>query len=222
MRGRLLFFLLLLLGTAPAPAGYSVNVSTVPGFLNSAGTIAVIPPACPPNVDCIWLNNKVNDELARYTKLKVVDSKKVGQAMMGLGITEVGKDNFSTLAQQIGADSLLMIIVGHSGYKTGGFSNYSGTQGVGVWGQMSSSGALTVSLVSAETGKLLMKGEGFGETGWQDQRGVLRKIFRRSSSKRLENQTSQEINHWRWNNRIELYSHGFAQSPIRAASLFAC
>lgn len=174
------FVVLTLLGVVPAQAGYSVDVNTVPDFLKSAGTIAVLPPICPADVDCVWLTKKVEDELTPYKHLKVVGPEKVGQAMFGLGIEQVGERERAPLARKVGADSLLVILVGHSDTVTKGHTLYS--TGNFMWASAPAryaKGGLEVSLVSAETGKVLMKGKGFGETGMRKQKGVLRKIFQK-------------------------------------------
>ncbi len=185
MRKKLVALLVLLVGILPAEAGYTVKVTKVPGFTDVVGTIAVLPANCPPQVDCVQLDVKIAEALSRYSQIRTIDSKKISQAMLELGLQNVGEHQIAQLAEKVGADSVLIIQIPYSGVEAIGWygqgQKMKGTNTYSMYGGASkvSKGALEVRLVSAQTGRPLMVGKGFAKSGWRKAEGVLVKTFRK-------------------------------------------
>jgi hypothetical protein len=159
-------------------AGFSVEVNKVSDFPAGAKTLAIVPASCPPSVNAIWLDEKVADHLRGVKQFNFISSKVVKQTMFDMGIQQITDDNRAALAKKLGADAFLIVVVGNSSAEPEGV-------GTGVWsgGVMTMSsfavakGEVELLIVSAQDGKTLLSGRGFGETDWRTEKGVLSKAL---------------------------------------------
>lgn len=85
-----------------APASlwaYSVQVNKVPDFATSFSKLAVLPAACPPDFDCLWVEAVLGDKL-RARGLDVMPTVVVRQWMFDLEITAVTPENRNVLRRE--------------------------------------------------------------------------------------------------------------------------
>ncbi len=95
-----------------------------------------------------------------------------------MGIQAVTDENRAALAERLGADAFLLVVVGHSGSEAEGVGSGVVTGNVVTMsGFAIAKGGVEIAILSAKDGKLLLKGTGFGETDWKTEKGVLSKVL---------------------------------------------
>ena len=160
-------------------AGYKIDVTKLPGATDGIETIAISPAVCSADVNCVWVEQKLFEDLAAYRQFRVVSASAVRQAMLELAIEKIDDQARIRLAEKLTADAFLIPIVRHGGKESEG--------AVGFWpGNMFymgsdevSKGSVELVLMKADTGKTIVKGVGFGESEWYGQKGVIAKTFRK-------------------------------------------
>lgn len=170
---------LVLTMTSLAIAGYRIDVTRLPGATANIKTIAVSPAACPVDVDCVWVEQKLLEDLRTYHPFRVLSASAVRQAMLELEIEKIDDEARVKLAEKLGADAFLVPVVRHGGKESQGT--------VGFWtGNMFfagsddvAQGSVELLLIRADTGKAVVKGIGFGESEWHGEKGVIAKTFRK-------------------------------------------
>ena len=172
---------LILVCSLPAISGYSIDVNKAPDFPSGAGTIAILPPICPPDVDAIWVAETVAYEVKARYKGTVIEPKQVRQTMFEMGMEKIDDTNSQELAKKMGATSILVVKVSASGTSSTGsaYGTATGTT-VSAFSFQLAKGGMEFNLVSIENNKMLMKAVGFGETDWKTSKGVLRTLIEKS------------------------------------------
>jgi hypothetical protein len=172
------FFTAFALFASPSFAGYDVVVNGASGWRGNVGKMAIAPAVCPPEVDCIWLNETIADEVEGYSdSLSTVDSTIVSQALFEAGADQLTAENSVLLAEELGVQSFLIVVVGHSGDEQVGALGFPIGSGMFAMGAAKRSQAsVEVRIVSAD-GKLMAKGYGYGDSGFRKKKGVLGKTF---------------------------------------------
>jgi hypothetical protein len=156
--------------------GYSVEVNKVADFPRSFETLAILPASCPPAVDCLWVESLIAGKLVERG-LDVVPAAVVRQWMFDSGIKEVTPENRKILAEKLGADAFVVVVVDSMTSET------SGSTGVFIGNVFTSaaskrsSGSVQLAVVAADSGKTLMEATGFGESTARPKRGVIGKTF---------------------------------------------
>ena len=171
------------LGSLPGFSGYDVQVTASPEIGTTVKSIAVSPATCPKDVNCVWIERKLEEDLVQYRELTVVSATRVREVMLELGIETIGDESRTTLAAELKVDAFLIPVVGHSGSESEG--------AVGVWTGTTvimtdssvAKGSAELHLVRASDGKALMRGSGFGKSEFRSGKGVVRKVFRQILSK---------------------------------------
>ena len=164
-------------------AGYDVQVTASPEIRTTVKSVAVSPATCPKDVNCVWIERELEEDLVHYRELTVVSATRVRQVMLELAIETINDESRAALAEELKIDAFLIPVVGHSGSESAG--------AVGVWTGTTvimtdssiAKGSAELHLVRASDGKALMRGSGFGESEFRSGKGVVRKVFRQILSK---------------------------------------
>jgi hypothetical protein len=168
--------LVLSLLVAPSLWGYSVQVNKVTDFAQSFTRLAMLPASCPTGVDCIWIESLVAGKLSDRG-LKIVAAPIVRQLMFDLEMKAVTPESRKILADKLGVDAFVVTAVDSMATEN------AGTTGVFIGNIFTAvpsrrtSGSVQLAIVSADTGKTLMEGTGFGESTARPKRGVIGKAF---------------------------------------------
>jgi hypothetical protein len=172
---RSLLLAIALLGSLNAWA-YTVQVNKTPDFATAFQTLAVLPASCPPDFDCLWLENVIADKI-RVRKVTVIPALVVRQRMFELEIKAITPENLKLLAEKLGVEAFVVAAVDSIATETSGATGVMvGTVFV-AGAQKKSSGSVQMSIVSASTGKVLMEASGFGESSARPKKGVVGKAF---------------------------------------------
>jgi len=162
----------------PAFAGYNVQVTKLPEFDSRVKSVALSPADCPEGLDCVWIEDRLLEDLKRYASIDVVPPSRVRQVMLELEINQVDETSRPVLAEHLHVDSFLIPLVGHASEESAGsislWSGYSMT----TIDDTVAKGRVELLVVGGTDGKVLLRGTGFGESDLRSQKGVIRKIFR--------------------------------------------
>lgn len=173
---RMISLVLSLVITTPNALAYSVQVNKTADFATTFTTLAVLPASCPPDFDCLWVENILAEKL-RGRGVTVVPTTVVRQQMFDLEIKTITSENRQALAQKLGVEAFVVASVDsvatESGAATGVFIGNIFT----AVPSKKNSGCVQLAIVSAETGKVLMEGSAFGESSARPKRGVVGKSF---------------------------------------------
>jgi hypothetical protein len=203
---RLFLALLLALASNGVEASYSVEVNRLPE-LENLQRIAVVPGVCPADFDCLWAERVVIEKLVALRRFRfepsktVTDAKRnlglqpydgesssisapviisaetVRQKMFEAGIIGLDEANRRQVAESLGVDGFLQVIVHGSSKET------SGSVGVLIGTIVTmvpsdvSKGGVEVRVISADEGKLLLRGEAHGSSEFRSPKGVLGKMI---------------------------------------------
>jgi len=182
MKARVLCWsgLTVLLTVGPALPGFDVQVVKATYNLADLELVAILPPACRAEVNCTWIEKALDEDLHVGEHFAFIPASRVRQEMLELNIKQWDDDARVKMAQSLGATSFLLPVITAAGQggSGGGVGFYSGGIGVSGFGSSSTGGAELV-FIRAGDGKQIIRGEGFGESGFRSQKGVVRKIFRR-------------------------------------------
>jgi hypothetical protein len=162
----------------PTFPGYDVQVTASPEIRSTIMAIAVIPVSCPRDVNCVWIERALLDDLRQYPEFTVVSTSRVREVMLALGVETIDNAARTALADALKVDAFLVPVVGHSGTESQG--------AVGIWTGTTvimtdssvSKGSVELHLLRASDGKALLRGSGFGESEFRSGKGVVRKVFR--------------------------------------------
>lgn len=156
----------------------SVQVNKVSDFGSSFKKLAILPAAGPAGFDTIWLDDVLSQKLASR-KVRFVHPTIVRQAMFDLGITELTPEQRKALAEKLGVDAFIAAAVDAVGTQN------AGAVGVLIGGIFTAipsdknTGSVQLVIISADNGKLLMRGIGHGESELRSKRGVVGSTFDR-------------------------------------------
>ncbi len=159
-----------------AAHGYSVEVNKVMDFPKSFRSLAMLPAACPSNVDCLWVESLVLGKLLER-KLPIKPASAVRKMMFEMGVKELDDTNRRLLAQKLNVDAFVVVSIDSM------TSESVGTTGVLVGNVFTAVpskrnvGSVQLAIISAETGKPLMESTGYGESSARPKRGVIGKTF---------------------------------------------
>lgn len=170
--------LLTLLALLPmlAFAGYNTNVVKTKDWASNARRIAIAPAACPTNFDCAWLNEKISGYVTEGYPF-VVGPNDVSLALLEIGAESLSGDAIAMVAQKLNVDSFLIPVVGNAETKKDSaiaVPTYGG--GFIVAQDEHAQGSIEIRVI-ASNGKLLARGNGFGESGIRRSKGVVAKVF---------------------------------------------
>jgi len=162
---------------ATAEAGYNVDVKKKSSFPDGVGTIAILPTACPSTVNCVWLEKKLDQLLAKRPDIRVIPASAVGQAMLDESISAFDDASRQLLAQKLSADSFMQVVVGHSGTDSNGAYGTMIGNSMFIGESEVSVGGLQVRIVAASDATVLLSATGHGKSEFRQPEGVLAKIF---------------------------------------------
>lgn len=188
---RLLIAALVVLTSTSTFADYNVSVNTVADFPSSYRRLAILPAIAPEGFDALWLEKAVFTKLAQR-QVAAIPAEGVRQAIFDLELQEMTPEAIAKLADKIGADAFILPIVGSvstrsvGSVSTGGASATTAPAG-GYWATFASgfgasvarernTGFVQISIITKE-GRVLMKGQGFGESNLRSLKGVVGKIY---------------------------------------------
>ncbi len=169
-----------------ALAGYSVDVNSVPDLKGRVRTLAIAPGSCPPGVDCLWLEDKLRDAVADHRSagvMFVLSARQVREKMFALGIDAVDADARAKLAEAMSLDAFVIPIVQFSGMKSSGAVGTVTGSVFGIAQTEIAKGAVELLIVEPKSGAVLMKGIGYGDSGWKAEKGVLLSMFKKMLSR---------------------------------------
>lgn len=174
-----------------ARAGYNVSVNTVSDFPSAYHRLAILPAIGPDGFDVLWLEKSVFAQLAQR-QVVAIPADVVRQAIFDLGLEEITPETIAKLGEKLGADAFILSVVGSVNTKvtgavsTGG-SGATGTSAGGFWSSFATgfgatipternTGSVQISIVTTQ-GRVLMKGQGFGESDLRSLKGVVGTIY---------------------------------------------
>lgn len=161
-----------------AVAGYNVQTNKLPGALDGVRRLAVAPGSCAGDVDCLWLETKVAEELKALGRYGIIEAQEVRQRMLELGINRFGEGDLKGLAEKLGVEAFVVPIVGHSGTEVSGVSGVV----VGGWlygdTEKIAKGSAELIVVRASDGKAVIRGTGSGKSEIRTGKGVVLKVFK--------------------------------------------
>ncbi len=176
---------LLLLASASAQAAYNVEVNAVPDLSERVKVVAIVPMACPATVDCLWIENRLHQDLIRFTSLRVMPASRIRKRLFETEIQTITEENRAAIGERLGVDSFLIPLIHDSGTTSAG--------AVGI-----PAGAIVIAapvemariqaellLIAAEDAKKLLQGTGFGESFGGAAKNVAAKLFRQIIKKGL-------------------------------------
>lgn len=179
MPRKILFAVLALLTTSSAWAGYKIEANTAKDWPSVAGKVAIVPAACPADFDCAWLNKVVGEFFTERPDIGSVDSSTVSQAMMDTGTDQLTDDNRAQIADALGVQSFVLVVVGSSEVKSTGAIATQVGRSVVMTPTSTGQGSLELRVISPD-GKLLAKATGFGESGWRTGRRLISALFEKT------------------------------------------
>ncbi len=185
MTRRIVLLVPFILGTLPAFGGYSVDISSVPDFRESIRVVAMAPGTCPDDIDCLWIEERVGNQMSLYKGITVIPAKQVRDVMFALKIEHLDEQNRAILADKLGADSFAVSIIQHAGTKSSGAVGFWTGYSVSMIESEVAKGTVQLLIVKASSGEVLMKGIGHGESSLRTGKGVVFNIFRRIIDKAL-------------------------------------
>lgn len=154
-------------------AGYDVQANAVPDVPTAFRRIAVLPSTVANGIDGLWLERLLQEKLSGRG-LVVVPSSEVRKALFELGANTMSKELMVPVAMKVHVDSFAVLNVGVAGQN-----NY-GAIATPLYGGgaiatpiETNKGSVEVSIVSAESGRLLLRGVAGGESGWRTLKGVI-------------------------------------------------
>lgn len=162
--------------TTGSALAYSIQVNKTSDFDTAFKTVAVLRASCPADFDCLWVENILAQKI-RERGVAVVPTARVRQQMFDLEIKTITPENRQLLAQKLGVEAFVVAVVDSV------TTEISGTTGIFIGNIFTASrskrnsGSVQLAIVSAETGKVLMEGSGFGESSARPKRGVVGKSF---------------------------------------------
>ena len=165
--------LLIVAGTA---YGYSIHVNKVADFPSSFKRLAMLPAVGPAGVDAIWVEQVVLEKFLKK-KLQVVPAVVVRQVMFDMGIKQLDESNRHALADRLQVDAFIAAAVDSAGTEN------AGSVGVFIGAIFTAvptdrnTGSVQLAIVSAETGRVLMEGTGYGQSELRSKKGVIGKTF---------------------------------------------
>lgn len=169
--------LLCLLFSSQLIAGYNVNVAKVKDWSEASGKIAIAPAICPADFDCVWLNETMADYVGAEGYPFTAGPMEVSQGMLEAGVETLDGDSARLVADILGVDSFLIVMVGNSETRANSavaVPVYGG--GFIVAPNNRAQGGVEIRVISSG-GKSLARGSGFGESGFRKGRGVIGKVF---------------------------------------------
>lgn len=141
----------IVLGGDALLAATKVTVTAPSGFADGITRIALVTPACAPQLDCPDVVRRVTATLKAELKLKleIVADSRVREELFKMGATEFSAEHREALAKALDLDALLEIDIPFA------------ERGDGYGGRQGSETKVAVRLVRP-TGEILMSGSGFG------------------------------------------------------------
>lgn len=163
--------------TAPLFAGYNIQVNKVSDFGSSFLRIAVLPAATADGIDPLWVEELLFGKLVSR-RIRVIPVGRARQAMFDLGISTLTSENMRALAESLHVDAFIIPTVGGVGKESAGAVAIPLYGGGAIAAPIEiNRGSIELSIVAAETGKVLMHGVAGGESGWRSTKGVVGTMF---------------------------------------------
>ena len=181
MRIRTIGWLLWLVGAATLTADFRIEGGANRDFLETAGVVAVLPSICPANVDCAWLDRRVEGETLRRKRPVFRGAAATRTALATIGASALDAESRAPLAAQLGAQTLLEIRVRELEKVRARGARDPDERPLapgekyarGASGDESVRGRLEIRAFSAETGKTVAEGAAFGEAPGLSEKKLL-------------------------------------------------
>lgn len=161
---------------SPLLAGYNVHVNTVSDLGRALGRIAVLPATAADGLDPLWVEQLISTKLVTR-QIRVIPQGLARQAMFDLGLTTLDADGMRQLAGKLNVDAFVIVAVGRVEKGTSGVVAVPISRGSVAVPFQVNRGFVELSIVSAQSGELLMHGTGGGESGWRSRKGVVGATF---------------------------------------------
>ena len=153
-------------------AGFQIQVDTITDLGKSFHRVAIVPCPAAEGVDPAWVDSLLLEKLtARH--IAVVPAAKLRQLLFDLGATHVNDENKATLAEKLQVDAFHMSSVGSATTDTIAIIPlpYAGAP------ILKTSGAVELTLVAADSGRMLMHGVASGGAGFRTKKSVIGGMF---------------------------------------------
>lgn len=183
-----LFAVLAPLTTVVAMAGdYSIEIYKTPTFPTGIKTVAVLPIIYRGGLDPIWLENCILEEMKNVKTFKTLPAQEIKSSMFAQGVETIDKLFMTRYANSQKIDAYISVAILAAGKESEGSAIATSMGGMTFAGsfQMCSAG-LDIRFLDPQDGKVLMKGIGFGETDWKDQKGVVSTVIQKFVKKAFE------------------------------------
>lgn len=170
---------LVLLSLCAASPGfcYTVDATTTAEFWDYADAIAVVPiEPCPGGIDCLDMEEDIHDDLLDDVQ-NVRSAHQVRQALMSINALRLTAENRLAVAQKLKVKAYLVVMIAHTDREeTENYNIWVGDKWF-LWEDSRNRGSVDVLLITADGGKLIMRGTGHGSSEFRSQKGVLMKII---------------------------------------------
>ena len=168
----------LLLASASAHGAINVQVNAVPDLGERVKVFAIVPAACTATVDCLWVEDRLHQDVTRLTPLRVVGATRVRQVMFEMEIETITVENRATIGRKLGVDSFLVARINIVGTRNAGAATVPvGATDITVQVEMAQIRAELL-LISVEDGKKLLQGSGSAEASSSVTKNKAAKILR--------------------------------------------
>jgi hypothetical protein len=175
-----------LLGYTDLHAGYTIELNSVPNYRQEFSKVAMAPCDCPEDVDCLWLERRLGEQIGLYKGITVVPAQRVREVMFQLGLQQLDEKSRTQVSEKLDVDSFAVAIVQHSGSQASGMVGFWAGSTIGMSQTAIVKGKVEFLIVRATSGEVLVRGIGYGESEWRTDKGVLWNIFRRIIHKALK------------------------------------
>ena len=156
-------------------AGFQIQVDTITDLGKSFHRVAIVPCPAAEGVDPAWVDSLLLEKLtARH--IAVVPAAKLRQLLFDLGATNVNDENKAALAEKLQVDAFLMSSVGSATTDTIAVIPLPVYVGIGA-PILKTSGAVELTLVAADSGRMLMHGVASGGAGFRTKKSVIGGMF---------------------------------------------